>query len=211
MAVPFLFSIYVLSMGTLDHVKKSRHSRLKRTRDDLILKQIHLMHSMKDAFLAITNVQDQTCKFINACRSTLYLLEDGDGGKTLKATYVFGKDEGSLEVKPSVSFKEGIIGYAFQNRTPLLIEDIRRDSRFFGPNAIHAVEGHTSYRSGSCMIFPLASGPRLVGVLTVADTTSGQPFSRTDFDLVLEICASLALMLDNRQLQQALFGIQAVS
>jgi class 3 adenylate cyclase len=203
---PFLFSLYVTVVSTGDHVRKSRLAKMKQDRDTLMLELIHLMRNSRDPYETLTQVQDLMCSFLKALRSTLYVFEGDEKEPVLTATYATGERNGHFEVRKSVRPDEGIIGYAFQNRTPLLISDIRKDPRFFGPQAKFRVEGYASYKSGSCMIFPLSSGTRLVGVLTLADKHTDYQFTKTDFEVGLEVSSILAVLLDNRNMQQELAG-----
>lgn len=202
-AQPFLFAIFIFIIGTIDHIRSSRAAKMKLRRDQLMLDLVRIMRSSEDATASISAIHDCVSRFLRAERSTLYVFETAKNGSVFKAVYVAGLAP-KRDVKMQMAPGEGPIGYTFQSGTPLLLADIRKDSRFSGPGARFPAGGNGVYRTGSCMIFPLFSGDRLSGVLTFADKAGETPFSRHDFQVGLEISPTLALLLDNRRMQEQL-------
>jgi hypothetical protein len=211
MAQPFLFAIFMVCVATMDHIRKSRLAKIKRRRDQLMLDLIHIMKTSENAHETITRIQERVCRHLRATRSTLYVFDGKKPQDMLKATYVSGMSGGKFEIKKFLAPGEGVIGYALQNGTPLLLSDIRRDPRFVGPEAKFPIRPEGKYRTGSCMIFPLPAGRQLVGVLTFADKLGDFPFNRHDFNVGLEVSPSLALLLDNRRMQEALLKARRAS
>ena len=195
MTIPFLFSLFLVFIATADHLQQSRAAKLKRRRDELMLEIVHVMNSSRPFAEMIQSLQRELCTFLMVERSTLYVLDESGSSPELSADYFHSATAKRHDVKRKISMDEGVIGYVVKSRSPILIEDIRRDARFSG--------GHESYRSGSCMIFPLFSQGVLTGVLTFADKTAGA-FDSQDFDMALELSSSLGLLLHNQQMRRAL-------
>jgi class 3 adenylate cyclase/putative methionine-R-sulfoxide reductase with GAF domain len=196
-AMPFLFSLFVMGMVIQDYIVQSRLVKGKQERDELMLDLIRLFYTSKDVSQTISVIQEKLCRFLRVRRSTLYVIEEGEKNRTLVAAYTVGHLGTNLEIKKTVNLDEGIVGFVIQNETPLLIENIHKDPRF-------SSGANSEYRTGSCMVFPLVFDTHLVGVLTLADKESDTAFTQEDFSIALEISFSLGLLLDNRQLHQAL-------
>lgn len=203
MALPFLFSLFLVTIATVDYLQQSRSVARKRRRDVLMLEIVNLMTSVKPFDEVISSLQAEMCDFLKAERSTLYVLK-AKGTGVLSADYVHNPRKIVHEIKHLLPLNEGVTGYVVQNLTPLLIPDIRRDRRFFGAGAPFPVQGFESYKSGSCMLFPLLSQGQLVGVITFADKQGGGVFERQDFTTALELSSTLGLLLDNQEMRAAL-------
>ena len=107
--------------------------------------------------------------------------EDSEDGKTqLKASYIHGPVGTKDRIKKVIQPTSGIIGHCMSQKSPIFVEDISRDPRF-KDSLSGSGDGSPGYRSGSCMVFPLLVGSKLVGVITVADRLDGKAFSREDF------------------------------
>ena len=89
------------------------------------------------------------------------------------------------------------MGYVIRSRTPILVEDIRSDSRF------RSIQGEkATYRTGSCIIIPLQANSHIMGVLTFADKRNDDSFSDGDFKTALELSAVLGLLIANNQMKE---------
>lgn len=200
MSLPFLFSLFLVAVATFDYREQSRAARHKLRRDKLMLELVRLMGSTQSFQDVIASVQRQMCDFLKAERSTLYVLESDTAA--LSADYVHLNRLATFEIKQKLSIHEGIIGYVLTHQTPLFLPDIRRDRRFFGEGAAFAVAGFESYRTGSCMLYPLFSQGRIVGVITFADKKEGPAFTLQDFEVALELSSTLGLLVDNQQMRR---------
>lgn len=209
LALPFLFSIFLVVVATLDYLQKSRANRLKHHRERMMLELVRLVGSTKPFEAVVTDIQKMLCEFLKADRSTLYVFDPEDESKNvLVAEYVHHSRPGQFEIKRRISAHYGVIGYVLENQTPLNLTDIRKDRRFFGPEARYKTEGFTSYKTGACMLFPLRSNGQLIGILTFADKIVAEPgyeaFEMNEFKAALELSASLGVLLDNQQMRRAL-------
>jgi len=77
------------------------------------------------------------------------------------------------------STSQGISGWVAENRKPLLIEDVTKDSRFA---AIRNTP--RAYSSHSFASVPLLDNDKLIGVVNVSEKRSGNPFDTADLGLL---------------------------
>jgi hypothetical protein len=209
MALPFVFSFFMVAAATIDLNSTRRAALVRTSRDELVTSLIRFIHDSKesaDVSDTVIALQARVSTFIKAKRSTLYILDqDEQGESVLKATYIHGDEKMRRKVSRAVRPNDGVIGFVCENRTPLLIEDIRRDFRFADSLAKKAEKDPENlYRTGACMILPLIYGDTLLGVLTFADKKDGSAFSQEDFAIAIEVSTDLAVLLDSRQLQESL-------
>lgn len=85
---------------------------------------------------------------------------------------------------------EGILGYVANRKVPLLVEDVRKDSRFRYGN------GFSGYRTTSFISVPLTFDGKLIGVLNLTDKTSRRPFSKKDLEWMTLFAKYVALNLE---------------
>lgn len=197
---PFVFSMLVIAMSVLDSIQKTRAMKRKQECDELKLRIVHLMHTVANVKVLIDQIQKEICQMVAANRSTLYIFDKKEQESFLRAEYVYGQVGGNFQVSPQLDATKGIVGYCLEHRIPLKLEDIRRDPRFSGAGAKYPVALSASYRTGSCMIFPLISGGQPMGVLTLADRVKGT-FTDEDFTLTLELASMLGILIENSRIR----------
>ncbi len=202
-AIPFAFSVLAIFSGTWSYVKKSRLVAFKRQRDELTLELIRLINTSSDPLDAVQTIQKLTSAFVKATKSTIYVFENQKVDSNLKLIFDLENSKATSQYKQNLNSHSGVIGYVLKNKSPLLIENVRTDSRFRAQSKYAASEG-MNYRTGSCMIIPLFSNSKLVGVLTFADKKNDLSFSRRDFLSALEFSSVLGLLVDNNQMQQVI-------
>ena len=131
----------------------------------------------------LSTVVDGTRDALRADITSLYLL-DRDGTKlTLAATN--GLDKHQIG-RATVPFGEGITGRVAQSRTPMIIPDVRADSRFLW------VRGIDQRRFVASMLsVPLSWHDQVVGVLN-AQTEQPRDFNAHDVDQLSAIADLLA-------------------
>ncbi|MBN8542129.1 MAG: GAF domain-containing protein [Deltaproteobacteria bacterium] len=199
---PLLFSTFVIGIAIHDYVRQSASAKARRRKDPLVLEAAHVLSKTISVNDAISELQRTTCAFVQATRSTIYVLQDSQASPTLLAEFSFNTSDSAIEhrAKPVLSVSRGVIAYTLKNLTPLLIEDIRTDRRFSDVKSEFSRDADSKFHTGSCMIFPLTSNGKVVGAITYADKESHQPFSKDDFEAALQVSTQLALLIDNRRL-----------
>ena len=155
------------------------------------------MRNSSDPLEAIQNFQKKTSDFIRATKSRIYIFEDRNVHEQLKLVFAIDKSHASLQFTQNIDSNEGVVGYVIRSRTPILVEDIRSDSRFRSIQSEKA-----TYRTGSCIIIPLQANSHIMGVLTFADKRNDDSFNDGDFKTALELSAVLGLLIANNQMKE---------
>jgi GAF domain-containing protein len=86
---------------------------------------------------------------------------------------------------------EGIAGWVLAAREPLVVDDVRGDPRF----ARDVAEG-TGYVPVALLAAPLLREDRALGVLSVLDPATGEPFGVAQMDLLALFARQAAIALD---------------
>ncbi|MDZ7344807.1 MAG: SpoIIE family protein phosphatase [candidate division KSB1 bacterium] len=96
-----------------------------------------------------------------------------------------------------MTYKIGIniTGWVLRHQQPLVIEDLATDSRFQTTE-----QERQEIKSVVCI--PIRSKAQLIGILTVANKKTPEPFSAEDLRLLSIIAAQSAQLIRNSQLQQ---------
>lgn len=92
-----------------------------------------------------------------------------------------------------IVFDESIAKYAFINKSPILVSDIEKDSRF-GRTA------RPQYATKSFILLPLKSIQEVIGVLSISRRFSEKPFSQEDVDVLIPLVSNAAFTYDNLRL-----------
>lgn len=100
--------------------------------------------------------------------------------------------------KAQVPLGSGISGFVGQTGEPVLINDISKDDRF-KPSKFRR-----QYSTQSALCVPLMRGDKVLGVINANNKTNGEPFSRSDLDLLVTIAAQVAMAVDNTRLFKGL-------
>ena len=203
---PMLFSLTLLGVGLVDYVIKARALQKTKGMEELIQKISKTLSTAHALDEAVEQIQKGLCQIIQVDRSTLYLFAKIEGSGKLVAQSISHPDQIQNSVKKIVDVSgnqhDGILGYVMRTRAAILVRDIRTDGRFQG---VHAVSATTNtYKSQSCMVFPLMLGGDFLGILTFADKKDGTAFSSEDFQIVQMLTKDISLLLGNFRLQNLL-------
>ena len=156
----------------------------------------------KDLDSTIATIQKEVVQFVDAERSSLYLMSPQDPSRCLLSTFVLGSPESRRFTRSVSSLEEGLMKEVMEGKQPLLIKDISKDYRFsrFSRKGTQ----QSTYKSGSCMLLPLILGGQPLGILTLADKRGGAAFSSEDFEFIQTISKDLVLLVSSYRLQQEL-------
>lgn len=119
-------------------------------------------------------------------RGTVFLVPDGVSSGEMTSLVATGLE--GREIK--VDINQGIAGYVYRTGLPLMINDVRKDARFFSK-----IDENTGYQTNSILSVPLrAMNGRLLGVVEVLNSKQGQ-FEEQDLQVlqVLSVFAGIAL------------------
>ncbi len=145
----------------------------------------------------ITDIADLLLDFALNCtyaeRGSLMLInEKGD----LYIVSARGLDAELLQ-SARVKVGEDIAGIIARDRAPILVEDIRKDPRFYR-------NIKDSYKTPSFISCPIMSKGKLVGVLNINDKKDGSPFTEDEFELTKVIANQAANAFENAFLMNKL-------
>ena len=100
-------------------------------------------------------------------------------------------------IKPGekVDFATSIARFAVINKSPLLIDDIEKDSRFGRANRTH-------YATKAFLLMPLRGIRDVFGVLTLSRGTSDTPYTQDDVDVLAPFLSNAAFTYDNLNLMK---------
>jgi class 3 adenylate cyclase/GAF domain-containing protein len=183
----------VQSFQTVEHeLRKSFSDLEKRTSQLSTLKELsdlcYVTFDSADLF-AIT--LERALKLTNAdVGSVLILEEKGRENFTVHATYGLGD---LVKIGDRVDFATSIAKFAVINKSPLLIGDIEKDTRFGRVNRSH-------YATKSFLCMPLKGVQEVFGVLTLSRRASDIPFTTEDTDILTPLLSSAAFTHDNLNL-----------
>jgi PAS domain S-box-containing protein len=91
---------------------------------------------------------------------------------------------------------QGIAGWVVANGTPAIVNDVSTDTRFYGK-----IDQAVDFRTKSVLCVPLISQGHPIGALEVINKRQGY-FTKDDQDLLVSMCASLAIALQNAGLYE---------
>ncbi len=92
---------------------------------------------------------------------------------------------------------EGVSGKVVANKTPVLVTDIDRDLRFHK-------NGFKHYQTKSFISVPLTTPDGVLGVINLADKSSGQPFTEQDLDFASSLVKYAGIIAYNLCLAEKL-------
>ena len=100
---------------------------------------------------------------------------------------------GQVKVGDRVDVATSIAKYALINKSPLVVEDIEKDSRFGRANRPH-------YSTKSFICMPIKTIKDIIGVLTLSRRSSDMPLTREDAEIVTPLLSNAAFSYDNLRL-----------
>ncbi|HHN94170.1 MAG TPA: response regulator [Anaerolineae bacterium] len=191
--------------------------RLRRERDNLthalaranqrLQQQLHNWVVLNDIAQTITSTLEEGEIFRRVMANVNHLL-DVEAGSLL----LVDQETGELEFAVTLQGDEarfsdfrlkpgqGIAGWVAEHGRPLLIPDVRRDSRFF-----EQISQDVGLDSRSILCVPLKVKGQVIGVIEVINKRSGPTspaFTRDDQELLTTLASWVAVAVENAQLNR---------
>lgn len=183
LTVPFLKSIYNLSVGGRGHMASDdERVRLKGFYElEQIYKSLAPVLDRDELYETILN---KSSELVRAEKGSLMILDNKNSVLSVKASK--GMDR-SVADGLKIKIGEGISGFIAAKGLPVIVRDIETD--------MPSRKNNPKYRTKSFISIPLKLDSRVIGVLNVADKISGEIFSEDDLHLLLSFAnyASIAL------------------
>ncbi len=126
----------------------------------------------------------------------VFLVDEGTG------ELVFERTEGK-KTKETQKFRlmigEGIAGWVAKEGIPVLVPDVSLDKRF-SRKVDKALTLKNKIKSIMCI--PIKSSEKALGVIEVFNKTTGEPFTRGDFNQLIELVDQSSILIERALLYQ---------
>lgn len=165
-------------------------------REELLQKLPHALFEIGKAIglrtdpdILLARVSEMSCSLTPATACSVMLLSQDRTKLLAKAAYGLNPSE----LKVCFNVGEGVAGWVAQHGTPLLIDDVLKDSRFVEKERAQAIRSMVSA--------PMNARGEVIGVLTATNESPGA-FTKGDLDLLGFIANTIALDVQNIRLQR---------
>ena len=106
-----------------------------------------------------------------------------------------GEGEGETLKLRRMSADQGIAGWIFTHRQPVIVEDVSKDERFF-----KGIDESLGHRTSSLVGVPLMTQEEMIGVIEVLNKKSGEKFDKQDLDTLSALAGQAAIAIVNARL-----------
>jgi signal transduction histidine kinase len=130
---------------------------------------------------------------LNASTGSLLIWDPTDNSLVFAVTEG-GEGEGETLKQRRMPADQGIAGWIFTHRQPVIIEDAWQDERFF-----KGIDESLGYRTRSLIGVPLMTKGEMIGVLEVLKR-SGEKFDEQDLDTLSALAGQAAIAIVNARL-----------
>jgi GAF domain-containing protein len=142
-----------------------------------------------ESFQALLGAIVQVARAIFGAKASSILLLDEESDELVFEAVVGEGEESLLGMRFPAD--QGIAGWVLATRTPLVIEDVRKDPRFAAD-----VAEDTGYVPSGLMAAPLLHDEEILGVLEVLDRPERAHFSLQEMDLLGLFANQAAIAVD---------------
>ncbi len=225
-------AIEAIRAGAYDFIKKPLKTEellhaVKKAceRQSLVVENRQLMHKLEDRLMRLELFKKiskalsstlslnellekvmQVTKTAIGAEACSVLLHDEAAGE-LVFTVAIGR-KGSEVKKFRIRPGQGIAGWAFEHKKPILVRDVKKDERFFS-----GVDEKTGFRTKSIIAVPLLLKNKILGVIQVINKINGGHFDADDRDLLVSMSGQIAVAIENARITDDLtmsFNTQSV-
>jgi class 3 adenylate cyclase/GAF domain-containing protein len=109
---------------------------------------------------------------------------------TVKASIGTGQH---IQIGDRIDFETSIAKYAVVNKSPLVVEDVEKDSRFGRANL-------AQYSTKSFVCMPIKTSKDIVGVLTISRRDGARTYTHDDVEALTPLLSNAAFSYENLQL-----------
>ncbi len=186
-----------MSEKTAKIVEASHVDVLRRRVDDLstLIQVTALINSSLDLDRVVALVMEKAQAVMRAEASSVMLINDKEN--RLECKVALGRVSEQIQDTIHLEKGQGLAGWVWEHRTPLIVEDASRDKRFYA-----SVDQQTGFQTRSVLTIPLFVQDRVIGVAQVINRKDGEPFNQEDLELFSTFCNHVALAIDNARMHQ---------
>ena len=175
--------------GVLDKVRLYREME-ERAHELETLNEVGSAISSTLELEAVLNlIVQKAVELIRAEGGSLFLLDEETG------EMVFHVASLSELIGMRLPKGAGIVGQVAEQGRPIIVDDVRRDGRWFS-----GVQEKSGVVTRSLIAVPMSSRGRLIGVLELINRRDGKPFNAQDRDLLMAFAANAAVAIENARL-----------
>jgi PAS domain S-box-containing protein len=136
----------------------------------------------------------KTIMGVEAC--SVLLLDEATGELVFEvALGKRGKDVKKFRIKPG----QGIAGWVFEHKEPILINDVKKDARFY-----QAIDKKTGFETRSMVAAPLSAKGNTLGVIQVINKADEALFDVDDRDMLITLSDQIAVGIANARMAEKL-------
>lgn len=182
-----------------------RQDILQLTQSELFKKVGHicaLVNIVPEAQQLLDVSLKETMELFSAMRGSVFILDEETKNLVLKVAVGLQWAEQDQLVK---KMGEGVVGMVAQMKKPIFVKDISSDNRF------QDFQPRTSYTTPSFICAPLLLKDKLIGVINLADKSSGISFGEEELQLLDFLASQIALNYRRIELYQKLQSIRKAS
>ena len=179
-------------------------SRKEETREALyrrelatILRSSALINSSLNIEQVLDNAMKWAEDFMGAEASTVYELDDRSNELVVRLAR--GEKNGAPLGRVTLKVGEGIAGTVVKTGKPMVIQDVSQEKKFNDK-----IDRLTGIRTKSAICVPLLLRNRPIGALQVINKKSGEPFFRSDLEILFAIAQHVSIAMENASLYRRL-------
>ena len=179
-------------------------SRKEETREALyrrelatILRSSALINSSLNIEQVLDNAMKWAEDFMGAEASTVYELDDRSNELVVRLAR--GEKNGAPLGRVTLKVGEGIAGTVVKTGKPMVIQDVSQEKKFNDK-----IDRLTGFRTKSAICVPLLLRNRPIGALQVINKKSGEPFFRSDLEILFAIAQHVSIAMENASLYRRL-------
>jgi class 3 adenylate cyclase/GAF domain-containing protein len=183
----------VKSFDALERQFKLTFGQLeKRVLDVSVLRELSdLCYITFDTEELLYITLERAMKLTNSDIGSVMILE-----RPLKKNFIVKASIGlgeHIKVGHRVDFSSSVAKYAVINKSPLVVEDIEKDSRFGRANRPH-------YGTKSFICMPIKTIKDIIGVLTISRRENEGPYRSEDIETLIPLVSNAAFTYENLRL-----------
>ncbi|MEK7312157.1 MAG: HAMP domain-containing sensor histidine kinase, partial [Chloroflexota bacterium] len=183
----------IMVVSDLSEQKEREADLLRRTRQLTAINNAgRAMASLLDFDSIPQTILEQAVQVLGAKAGSILLVDKDTHQLIFKA--VVGPEESMRLIGVHVPMGYGVIGWVAQNGKPALVDDVRKDPRFY-----RGIDQTTGLVTVNVVAVPLMVKRQVIGVLELLNKTEGK-FSEDDLNVAETLAQWAAVAIENARL-----------
>ncbi len=184
----------IQSFQTVEDQFKATFRQLEKKTDDIsILKELSdLCYVTFDPEEILYVMLERALTLTRSEIGSILMLERGETNRFVVRACIGLGDR--VQIGDRIEFDKSIAKYAVINKSPLVVADIEKDSRFGRSSRAH-------YGTKSFVCLPIKTSKDIIGVLTVSrKSDSSEPYRNEDVEVLIPLLSNAAFTYENLRL-----------